>query len=69
MEQNNFITIRLLSSYQILSMTSFVLYMFFNSSKVKPNQYNIGLVIFDLYMDFFILYYCFTINKDLIQLF
>ena len=43
MEQNNFITIRLLSSYQILSMTSFVLYMFFNSSRVKPNQYNIAI--------------------------
>ena len=65
MEKNNIITIRLLSIYQILSITSFLLYMFFNSSRVKPNQYNIGLGYFRFIFGLFsILYYCFTINRD-----
>ena len=46
MEQNNFITIRLLSSYQILSMTSFVLYMFFNSSRVKNCLKCVGIRVY-----------------------
>ena len=65
MEQNNFITIRLLSIYQILSITLFLLYMFFNSSRVKPNQYNIGLGYFRFIFGLFsILYYCFTLNQN-----
>ena len=64
MEQNTVTTVRLLSIYQICSMTLFMLYMFFNSCKLKPNQYHIGLGYFRFIYGFFtILYYCITLNK------
>lgn len=65
MEKNDYITIRFFSSYQILSMITFILYIFFNISNVKPNQYNIGLGYFRfIYGLFSILYYSFTLDKD-----
>ena len=65
MEKNNFISLRLLSSYQILSITSLMLYIFFNSAKAKPNQYNISFGYFRFFYGLIsILYYCITINNE-----
>ena len=65
MEKNDHLTIRFLSCYQIISITTFLLYIFFNLSKIKPNQYHIGLGYFRFIYGFFtLLYYCFTLNQQ-----
>ena len=46
-------------------MTSFMLYMFFNYAKLKPNQYHIGLGYFRFIYGFLtLLYYCITLNQE-----